>query len=92
MLPGAAVWSLAYKARLRGIRITITIAGLIGIRVAIAVVIAVIIAISASATITVVVLTVSELTVIRMELLIGKEGRFAINLLLLLLVYNNGRL
>jgi hypothetical protein len=88
ILPGAAIWSLVYKARLRGVRITITVAGLIGIRVAITVVvtISVVIAISASATTTVVVSTVSELTVVRMESSVGKEGGFAIDLLLLLLV------
>jgi hypothetical protein len=92
MLPGAAVWFLAYKARLRGVRIAITVAGLVGIRVAIAVVVAT----SASATTTVVVSTVSELTVvrlvIRMESSIGKEGGFAIDLLLLLLVRSDGGL
>jgi hypothetical protein len=88
MLPGAAVWFLAYKARLRGVRIAITVAGLVGIRVAITVVVAisVVTAISASATTTVVISTVSELTVIRMESSVGKEGGFAIDLLLLLLV------
>jgi hypothetical protein len=45
--------------------------------------------ISASVTITIVVLMVSELTVIRMELLISKEGGFTINLLLLLLICGN---
>jgi hypothetical protein len=40
-------------------------------------------------TITIVVSTVSELIVIRIESLISKEGGFAINLLLLLLVYSN---
>jgi hypothetical protein len=42
------------------------------------------------------ILTISELIVIRLaiyiESLIGKEGSFAINLLLLLLVYSNRRL
>ena len=88
MLPGAAVWFLTYKARLRGVRIAIAVAGLVGIRVAIVVVVA----ISASATTTVVVSTVSELTVVRMESSIGKEGGFAIDLLLLLLVRGNGGL
>jgi hypothetical protein len=86
MLLGAVVWFLVYKARLWGIRITITIAGLIGIRVAITVVVTT----SASATITIVVSTVSKLMVIRlviyMESSISKEGEFAINLLLLLLI------
>ena len=59
MLPGAIVWFLIYKTRLRGVRIAITIAGLVGIRVAIMVVVA----ISVSATATVVVSMVSELTV-----------------------------
>jgi hypothetical protein len=45
--------------------------------------------ISASMTTTIVVSTVSELIVIRIELLISKEGRFAINLLLLLLIRSN---
>jgi hypothetical protein len=65
--------------------------GLIGIRVAITVVvvISVVTAISASATTTIVVLTVSELMVIRIESSVSKEGGFAINLLLLLLVYGN---
>jgi hypothetical protein len=49
--------------------------------------------ISASITITIVISIVSELIVIRLviyiELLISKEGRFAINLLLLLLVHSN---
>ena len=45
--------------------------------------------ISASMTITIVVLIVSELIVIRIELLISKEGKFIINLLLLLLIYSN---
>jgi hypothetical protein len=65
--------------------------GFIGIRVAIIVVIiiSIVIIISAFITITIVVSTVSELTVIWMELLIGKEGGFAIDLLLLLLVYSN---
>jgi hypothetical protein len=66
--------------------------GLIGIRVAITVVIT----ISASVTITIVISMVSELIVIRLviyiESLISKEGSFAINLLLLLLVYSNRRL
>jgi hypothetical protein len=94
MFPGAAIWSLAYKARLRGVRIAIAVAGLVGIRVAITVVVAisVVTAISASATTTVVVSTVSELTVIRMESSVGKEGGFAINLLLLLLVRGDGGL
>jgi hypothetical protein len=88
MLLGAVIWSLIYKARLRGVRIAIAVAGLIGIRVAITVVIAisVVITISASATTTVVVSTVSELIVIRMESSVSKEGGFAINLLLLLLI------
>ena len=66
MLPGAAVWFLAYKARLRGVRIAIAVAGLVGSRVAITVVvtISVVVAISASAATTVVVSTVSELTVV----------------------------
>jgi hypothetical protein len=91
MLPGAAIWSLVYKVRLRDVRIAIAIAGLVGIRVAITVVVAisVVIAISASATMTVVVSTVSELMVVRMELSVGKEGGFAINLLLLLLIRSN---
>jgi hypothetical protein len=91
MFLGAVIWSLIYKVRLRGVRIAITVAGLIGIRVAIIVVItiSVVTAISTSATITVVISTVSELTVIRMELSVGKEGGFAIDLLLLLLVYSN---
>jgi len=66
MLLGVVVWFLIYKARLRDIRIAITIAGLIGIRVAIIVVVAIsiVITISASATMTIVVSTVSELIVI----------------------------
>jgi hypothetical protein len=64
MLLGAVVWFLIYEAQLRGVRITITIAGLIGIRVAITVVIV----ISASATTTIVVSTVSELIVIRLAI------------------------
>jgi hypothetical protein len=51
--------------------------------------ISVVTAISASATITVVISMVSELMVIRMESSVGKEGGFAINLLLLLLVYSD---
>jgi hypothetical protein len=51
--------------------------------------ISIVIAISASATTTIVVSTISKLIVIRIELLISKEGGFAINLLLLLLVYSN---
>jgi len=60
MLLGVIVWFLVYKARLWGIRIAITIAGLIGIQVAIIVVVA----ISASATTTIVISIVSELIVI----------------------------
>jgi hypothetical protein len=60
MLPGAVVWFLIYKARLWGVRITITVAGLVGIRVAIIVVVAT----SASVTTTIVILTVSELIVV----------------------------
>jgi hypothetical protein len=52
--------------------------------------------ISASITMTIVILTVSELIVIRLviyiESSINKEGSFAINLLLLLLVRSNRRL
>ena len=59
--------------------------GLIGIRVAITVVIT----ISAPATITIVILMVPKLAVIRIESSISKEGGFAINLLLLLLVRSN---
>jgi hypothetical protein len=92
MLLGAVVWFLAYKARLRGVRIAITVAGLIGVRVAIIVVVTIIAAISASATTTIVVSMVSELTVVRMESSIGKEGGFAIDLLLLLLVRSDGGL
>ena len=92
MLLGAIIWFLIYKARLRGIQITITIVGLIGIRVAITVVVS----ISASVTTTIVISTVSELIVIRLviciESLISKEGSFAINLLLLLLIRSNRRL
>jgi hypothetical protein len=44
--------------------------------------------ISTSITITIVVLIVSKLIIIRIELLISKEGRFVINLLLLLLIYS----
>jgi hypothetical protein len=40
-------------------------------------------------TTTIVISTVSELTVIRIELLVSKEGRFTINLLLLLLIRGN---
>jgi hypothetical protein len=53
------------------------------------VVVSVIVAISASATITIVVLIVPKLAVIRIESLISKEGGFAINLLLLLLICGN---
>jgi hypothetical protein len=49
----------------------------------------VIVAISASVTITIVVSIVPKLAVIRMESSISKEGGFAINLLLLLLVRGN---
>ena len=45
--------------------------------------------ISASITTTIVISIVSELIVIRIELLVSKEGEFAINLLLLLLIYSN---
>jgi len=85
MLLGVIIWFLVYKVWLRGIRIAITIIGLIGIQVAIIVVIT----ISISVTITIVILIVSELIIIWMELLISKEGGFAINLLLLLLVRGN---
>jgi hypothetical protein len=51
--------------------------------------ISIVITISASITITIVVLIVSKLMVIRIESLVNKEGKFAINLLLLLLVYSN---
>jgi hypothetical protein len=40
-------------------------------------------------TMTIVVSIVSKLIVIRIELLISKEGRFVINLLLLLLIRSN---
>jgi hypothetical protein len=65
--------------------------GLIGIRVAIIVVImiSIVIMISASITTTIVISIVSELIVIRIELLVNKKGRFTINLLLLLLIYSN---
>jgi hypothetical protein len=49
----------------------------------------VVITISASTTITIVISTVSELIVVQIESLISKEGRFTINLLLLLLVHSN---
>ena len=66
ILLGAVVWFLIYKARLRGVRIAIAVAGLIGSQVAITVVItiSVVVAISASAAMTIVISTVSELTVI----------------------------
>ena len=40
-------------------------------------------------TMTIVILIVSELIVIWIELLVSKEGRFTINLLLFLLIYSN---
>ena len=59
-------------------------------------IIIVVVTISASMTITIVISTVSELIVIRlviyMKSLISKESSFAINLLLLLLIYSNRRL